>query len=689
MADGFSELTKQMLEDRKIQQEEFERQQKVLEDMKAQLEEAGLQAEDNKQYNKQKAKLDKQMLAFRLKGADSPSARKEIKQEQEGKDKKRGKLFTVMAEGITNMSKSMFEFGKGKVKGLLALLKGTLIAGLLIALIAFLDSQTWQDLKKQLVEVIIPKLVHFYKTTLKPFAANIVEFVKDPTWATLMEIFDGVENKKGLLGTLAGIAFILAPGAVLAPLKAGVSLAISGIAAAWGSGAISAAMAATVPALGMTVGKVLSIGSFIGALALAIYDGVTGFFKSDEWGVSKVSGFLGGFFAGTKEKGSWVGMGTQAAKYGALGAAAGSFIPLVGTAIGGAVGVIIGGILGYFGGERIAKAFDAMGKFIGDMWGKVTLAVKNAFRPIVEWFQEKFQWVKDKVVAFGQTKVGGEIVTAWTTVTDFIRDNVWNPIASWFTGLWKWASEGIAAGWTNVTDFVKGKWNALVCWFEEVLGWAESGILKGWTNISDFIKGKWDAVVCWFTEVLNFEDPANWANTFSIKGALETVICRIKEFFFHPDGKSGLLQFEMPEIDFPDIGRVIEALGAGAKAAVSNVGFWTDMGPREAFKAEFERVMGEKRQAGGPIIKGKPYLVGEMGPEIIVPSISGQVRNAQRTDIMQDAMLQKSTRGMGGMGGQAVIAPTTVANTNSTSITHTTKSIVNPDSVVSTVNKAA
>ena len=37
---------------------------------------------------------------------------------------------------------------------------------------------------------------------------------------------------------------------------------------------------------------------------------------------------IGGFFAGTKEKGSWVGMGTQAAKYGALGAAAGSFIPL-------------------------------------------------------------------------------------------------------------------------------------------------------------------------------------------------------------------------------------------------------------------------------------------------------------------------------------------------------------------------
>ena len=151
-------------------------------------------------------------------------------------------------------------------------------------------------MKETFVKVIVPKLEKFYHDTLKPFALNLVKFMKDPSWATLTEIFDGVENKKGLLGTLAGIAFILAPGAVLAPIKAGVGLAVKGIATAWGSGAISAAMAATVPALGMTVGKVLSIGSFIGALALAIYDGVTGFFKSDEWGVSKVSGFLGGFF---------------------------------------------------------------------------------------------------------------------------------------------------------------------------------------------------------------------------------------------------------------------------------------------------------------------------------------------------------------------------------------------------------
>ena len=80
-------------------------------------------------------------------------------------------------------------------------------------------------------------------------------------------------------------------------------------------------------------------------------------------------------------------------------------------------------------------------------------------------------------------------------------------------------------------------------------------------------------------------------------------------------------------------------------------------------------------------------MINERGDEYFRPSHMGHLMNAQRTNAMRESMLRRNS-GMGG-GGQAVIAPTTVANTNSTNITHTTKSIVNPDSVVSTVNKAA
>ena len=44
---------------------------------------------------------------------------------------------------------------------------------------------------------------------------------------------------------------------------------------------------------------------------------------------------------------------------------------------------------------------------------------------------------------------------------------------------------------------------------------------------------------------------------------------------------------------------------------------------------------------------------------------------------------------MGGVDAQAIIAPTTVANTQSTNITNTSTTLVNNDPIVSTVNKAA
>ena len=52
-------------------------------------------------------------------------------------------------------------------------------------------------------------------------------------------------------------------------------------------------------------------------------------------------------------------------------------------------------------------------------------------------------------------------------------------------------------------------------------------------------------------------------------------------------------------------------------------------------------------------------------------------------------VIREVSSGMGGGDAQAIIAPTTVANTNSTNITHTTTSLVNPDLIISTVNKAA
>jgi hypothetical protein len=66
---------------------------------------------------------------------------------------------------------------------------------------------------------------------------------------------------------------------------------------------------------------------------------------------------------------------------------------------------------------------------------------------------------------------------------------------------------------------------------------------------------------------------------------------------------------------------------------------------------EAERDMG-RRASGGPVVRGVPYLVGENGPEVIVPETGGRVINASGTrGMMVDAAAGGLTRGTGGGGG--------------------------------------
>lgn len=136
----------------------------------------------------------------------------------------------------------------------------------------------------------------------------------------------------------------------------------------------------------------------IALIEMAI-DGIKGLFKSKEWGTSKLSGFLGGFLAGTGEgiKGAFKNMG----KWATLGAGIGFMLPpgnIPGAIIGGILGAVIGGILGFIGGEKLAKGFDKIGTwfkekvwggiktFFGNIWQNITYvfgAIKEAFLTVL------------------------------------------------------------------------------------------------------------------------------------------------------------------------------------------------------------------------------------------------------------------------------------------------------------------
>ena len=61
----------------------------------------------------------------------------------------------------------------------------------------------------------------------------------------------------------------------------------------------------------------------------------------------------------------------------------------------------------------------------------------------------------------------------------------------------------------------------------------------------------------------------------------------------------------------------------------------------------------EARKMGGPIKAGKPYLVGETGPELVVPNIGGQVITSERTEKIYKNLTSRK-RGKGGVNVQTL-----------------------------------
>jgi len=131
--------------------------------------------------------------------------------------------------------------------------------------------------------------------------------------------------------------------------------------------------------------KVVTSGAFalVAGLGWAIVDGIAGFAKAPEWGVSNIAGAIGGFFGGTGDSTVKRVIGNMG-KWALIGAGIGSFVPVIGTAIGGLIGAMIGGLLGWIGGKNIAKVIDGISSWVSNTFKKGVSAVKNFFISIFD-----------------------------------------------------------------------------------------------------------------------------------------------------------------------------------------------------------------------------------------------------------------------------------------------------------------
>ena len=205
------EVTKKMLRqtDEELQQSrgamEHIAQQKVsLEALETSIKEQGGVAADNKEFNKRSLQIEQQELDLRKKNADTPAARKQIAQDQKALNEKQSGLLKNISKGMTGLWEKSKEKIKGAGKGIMTILKGVAIGGMLLAVIAFLNSPYWEKTKKIIVEDVLPVLEDFW------------EFLKDH-WG---KILVGIVAVKAVLLTIGMVKLFQSISAAYKVLKA-------------------------------------------------------------------------------------------------------------------------------------------------------------------------------------------------------------------------------------------------------------------------------------------------------------------------------------------------------------------------------------------------------------------------------------------------------------------------------------
>jgi len=172
--------------------------------------------------------------------------------------------------------------------------------------------------------------------------------------------------------------------------------------------------------------------ALIGGIIWMAVDALQGWINSDIWGTSKVSGALSAAIAGSDKglKGSIKNMG----KWALIGAGIGSIVPVVGTLVGGLLGAAVGAILGWIGGERMSRAFDAVGAWLGEKLEIFKGEAKKFFEANMEerWAMIKtalsapWKWLAekaDKIITWVDTTLEKNFGDEWTnfkqTFVDF------------------------------------------------------------------------------------------------------------------------------------------------------------------------------------------------------------------------------------------------------------------------------
>lgn len=186
-------------------------------------------AEDNKEYNDRKFEADMATNRERRAAATNPAKQKELDDDRLAMQEKQGGLLGLIASGMIGLRKdfNIADKLKSAGKGIMNLLKTTLVAGFALAMVAFLNSEYWEKTKKVIVEDIFPKLMEFFGFLKENAAAIGVGFASIVAVLAIVKVLGILKNIKLAFITMqaAMAATKLSLGAALIPMLPIIAIA--------------------------------------------------------------------------------------------------------------------------------------------------------------------------------------------------------------------------------------------------------------------------------------------------------------------------------------------------------------------------------------------------------------------------------------------------------------------------------
>lgn len=257
----------------------------------------------------------------------------------------------------------------------------------------------------------------------------------------------------------------------------------------------------------------------------------------------------------------------------------------------------------------LANAFANLATTIGNILVPVVNFLAPVLQNIANFIQQNTSWITPLIIAIGAWAAAqwllniamdanpiGLVILAIGALIAIVATIItyWDPIAAFFVGLWKTVTDAVTAAaawiWQRLVDawhFIQGVWSGVTGWFSGVWGGITGGVTGAMNWVRDrfsdalgFIKGIWGKVGDFFSGI--------WSGIGNgLKGAL-----------------NGAIRLLNNAID--GINNITGVVG------IPNI-------PHIPYLAR-----------GGTAQSGRPYIVGERGPELFVPGQTGRVvSNAQ------------------------------------------------------------